>query len=198
MEPHAYKPPWADKTETAARNLLGAVLWHATPAGVTAGRIVETEAYLFHDPACHASRGKTMRNAAMFGPPGHAYVYLIYGMHHCFNVVTAPEGKGEAVLVRALEPLEGLDLMARRRGQDRFNKLCNGPGKLAAALGLTRQQDGFPLHRGTLRIQSPQGYPGWKASRLASLVTTTRIGISQAADWPLRFYLGDSDCVSFR
>lgn len=198
----ANRPPWNLKTEQAARNLLGWVLRHETPEGVVAGRIVETEAYLRHDPACHASRGKTPRNATMFGPAGHAYVYLIYGVYHCFNVVTAPEGVGEAVLVRALEPLEGLDLMAlrherlRKKSPTDSAKLCNGPGKLADALGITRDHNGLFLQEGLLQLRSPQSHPGWQESRRKRIVTATRIGIREAADWPLRFYLGDSECVS--
>ncbi len=194
-------------TKRAARMLLGAVLRHETPEGICSGRIVETEAYLRNDPACHASRGKTARNASMFGPPGHAYVYLIYGMHHCFNVVTAPTGIGEAVLIRALEPLEGIDLMRKRRNSWRRQsatkhwreqELCSGPGKLCIAMGLDKSLDGFSLANSSLQLLPPKEAPGWNPRRLRSLVTTTRIGIREAADWPLRFYLGDSDCISVR
>ena len=129
-------------TVAAAQALLGAVLWHKTDDGITAGRIVETEAYVFGDPACHASRGMTLRNAVMFGSPGKAYIYFIYGMYHCFNVVTRPKGMGEAVLIRALEPLEGIELMQQRRKKHDVRHLCNGPCKLVIALGIQRDQNG--------------------------------------------------------
>ncbi len=134
-------------TVAAAKSLVGAVLWHETAEGVTAGRIVETEAYLYNDPACHAGRGPTPRTTVMFGPPGRAYVYFIYGMYHCFNVVTQRKGVGEAVLIRALEPLEGLDLMMRRRHTENVRHLCNGPAKLVLALGIRKEHTGEDLRR---------------------------------------------------
>ena len=182
-------------TVSVARRLLGTVLVHETDDGPAAGRIVETEAYLRDDPACHAARGLTPRNAVMFGPPGHAYVYFIYGMYHCFNVVTARSGIGEAVLIRALEPLDGMSLMAERRGTDVLSRLCSGPGKLAMALGIHRAHNGADLRDGLLRILPPQSYP-WNRRGAGKITTTTRIGINVGADLPLRFYLEGSPFVS--
>ena len=180
----------------AAQALLGAVLWHKTEDGITAGRIVETEAYLFGDPACHASRGMTPRNAVMFGPPGRAYVYFIYGMHLCFNVVTRPKGMGEAVLIRALEPLEGVDLMRRRRKTTDERHLCNGPSKLVMALGIRRDQNGEGLQRGNLRLLTAESYPGENARNPPAIKASPRIGISAAKEWPLRFYFENNPFVS--
>ncbi len=182
-------------TTSAARALLGAVLEHRTDEGVTAGRIVETEAYLCDDPACHASRGETPRNRPMFGPPGRAYIYLIYGMHRCFNVVTGPVGTGEAVLIRALEPLVGLDLMRQRRGLEDVRNLCNGPGKLVQALGLGPDHNALRLSQGPLRLLAADSYP---VSRpvAAPIIAGPRIGISVAMDIPLRFYPAGNSWVS--
>ncbi|NLM45270.1 MAG: DNA-3-methyladenine glycosylase [Firmicutes bacterium] len=177
-------------TVEVARLLLGKILVHHSPEGLAAGRIVETEAYLAkEDPACHAARGMTRRNAPMFGPAGTAYVYLIYGVHYCFNVVTGQEGEGEAVLIRALEPLCGLDLMLARRRVKERSKLCNGPGNLCRALNITPLLNGHPLSRPPLYLAS-DGFAGFET------VTTTRVGITQAADLPLRFYIAGNPCVS--
>jgi DNA-3-methyladenine glycosylase len=182
-------------TSAAARALLGAVLEHRTSEGVTAGRIVETEAYLREDPACHAHRGETPRTRPMFGPPGRAYIYLIYGMHRCFNVVTGPPGVGEAVLIRALEPLAGLDLMRRRRGVEDIRNLCNGPGKLVQALGLGPAHNDTSLARGALRLLVADSYPGGPPAA-APLRVVPRVGISVAVDLPLRFYFEGNPWVS--
>jgi DNA-3-methyladenine glycosylase len=146
------------------------------------GRIVETEAYLGpHDPACHAAAGLTARTRTLHGPPGHAYVYFIYGMHWCFNTVTREAGHGSAVLIRALEPVSGHALMRRRRDVERDEDLTSGPARLCEALGITKDQDGVRLDRGPLRILQGDPVPD------ESVLVTPRIGIRKAADWPLRF-----------
>lgn len=162
-----------ENTLEAARGLLGSVLVHESPRGRTSGVIIETEAYLQGDPACHAYRGRTERNAAMFGPPGSAYIYFIYGMHHCFNVVTRP---GEAVLIRALDPLEGIDLMEERR---RRKPLCDGPAKLVRAMGIGPELNGHDLGH-------PPLYLHHRPNR-RKVHVSTRIGISRGRELPYRF-----------
>lgn len=167
-----------------ARALLGAVLRHETPDGVVSGRIVETEAYLGpHDPASHSAAGRTTRTWHMFGPPGTAYVYFIYGMHWCVNAVTGADGYGAAVLIRAVEPLEGIGLMRTRRPRARRDQdLVNGPGKVCAAFGIDRTLDGTSLTgAGALTIVAGDDVPDERVR------VTPRIGISKAADWALRF-----------
>lgn len=180
---------YAGDTVDVARKLLGKILVHETPDGVAAGKIVETEAYLQGDPACHASRGMTSRNRVMFGEPGHAYVYFIYGMYYCFNAVTAPAGVGEAVLIRALEPLQGIQLMRARRGRERLKDLCSGPARLVQSLGITREHNGVDLTCSQLYVCKGEASPG-------KFVTTTRIGIKEGAQMPLRFYLEGSPFIS--
>ncbi|WP_027365535.1 DNA-3-methyladenine glycosylase [Desulfotruncus alcoholivorax] len=175
-------------TVTVSRALLGCFLVHRTSEGTTAGRIVETEAYLQGDPACHAARRMTPRNKVMFGPPGHAYVYFTYGMHYCFNVVSQSEGVGEAVLIRALEPVHNIKLMQQRRGRERLMDLCSGPAKLTRAMGIGIEQNCVDLTTGDLYLCA--GDAG------SAIITTTRIGIREGTDLPLRFYLQDSRYVS--
>jgi DNA-3-methyladenine glycosylase len=178
-------------TLEVARALLGQVLVHATEEGVTAGVIVETEAYLWGDPANHASRGKTARNAAMFGPPGIAYVYQVH-THYCLNAVTAPEGIGEAVLIRALEPIEGMKLMQQRRGLSEVRLLAAGPGRLTQAMGVTLEQNFCPLYEGRLLIVRGASVPAERVTQ------TTRVGIRQWKEKPWRFYVTDNPFVSRR
>ena len=181
-----------------ARELLGKILVHETPAGLASGVIVETEAYVGEsDPACHAAPGPTKRNAPLYGPPGIAYVYLNYGIHYLVNAVTEPDGWPAAVLIRALEPLEGEALMRRRRARGTGKpaaafvtaSLCRGPGNLTRALGISLAQNQRDLVASPLRIEDA----GLPARRVA---TSTRIGINVGGDRPWRFYASDSPAVS--
>lgn len=159
-----------------------------------AGRIVEVEAYRGAiDPASHAYRGATPRNRVMFGPPGHAYVYFTYGMHHCLNLVCEREGSAAAVLVRALEPLAGLALARRRRGVDDWRRLMRGPGCVAQALGLTLAEDGADLVRGPLRVLAEPADRGGRR-----VLAGPRVGISAGLERPWRFWLEGHPCVSGR
>lgn len=181
-------------TELVARDLLGTVLECETPQGTAAGMIVETEAYLGeHDPACHAAVGRTHRTTPLYGAPGTAYVYFIYGMYWCVNAVTREEGLPSAVLIRALEPVAGLRLMRQRRPRARSDRdLCSGPGKLCLALGITRVHNGVSLQRGPLKIRE-----GTTVSD-AHVLVTPRVGITKAADWPLRWAIAGNPNVSRR
>ena len=171
-----------------ARDLLSCVLLH----GDTAGLIVETEAYLgLDDLAAHASRGRTERTKVLFGPPGRAYVYFIYGLHECLNVVAEEEGQPGCVLIRALEPLTGIAQMYQRRHWvGPVRGLANGPGKLTEALAITRANYGQRLDSGDLTIRAWQEKPVFKVG------VTPRIGIRECADWPLRFTWAGHSCVS--
>lgn len=181
--------------EELGRVLVGKLLVHRTSDGVVAGRIVETEAYLSsRDPASHAYRGKTARNAAMFEAPGTAYVYRIYGMHHCINVVAAPKGSAEAVLLRALVPLAGVELMRARRGREDLRELCSGPGKLVEALAIGPEHDGVSFLRGPLGLWSDGAHP----QVALEIDATRRIGITKAAELELRFVLRGSPFLSKR
>lgn len=143
------------------------------------GRIVEVEAYDQEDPASHGYRGRTARNEAMFGPPGHAYVYRSYGIHWCLNLVCGEEGRAEAVLVRALEPTARIDEQRRRRGIDDVRALCSGPGKLCQALAITREHDGLPLDADPFRLEPRDAVP--------EIVTGARIGITRATELSWRY-----------
>jgi DNA-3-methyladenine glycosylase len=154
------------------------------------GPIVEVEAYDHEDPAAHGYRGKTMRNASMFGPPGRAYVYRSYGVHWCLNFVCEEEGVASAVLIRALEPVHGIDVMRERRGLDDLRLLCAGPGRLCQALGITGEHDGLPLDEPPVELLARETEP--------DIVVGPRIGITQAADRPWRYGLAGSPFLSRR
>jgi DNA-3-methyladenine glycosylase len=179
---------YAKPTVDVARNLLGCVLTHHRSAGM----IVEVEAYLgTDDQAAHAYRGITERTRVIFGPPGRAYIYFIYGMHECLNVVAEESGRPGCVLIRALEPLTGLEQMyERRRWKGLPRGLANGPGKLTQALAITREQYGARLDRGSLSIRT------WKTPLSFETEATPRIGITHCADWPLRFVWKNHPCLS--
>jgi DNA-3-methyladenine glycosylase len=170
-----------------ARDLLGCTITH----GSTAGVIVETEAYHESEPACHAFVGLTPRTATLFGPPGRAYVYRSYGVHALLNAVAEPEGTGAAVLIRALEPLEGVDEMRRARGFERREELCSGPGKLTQALAIGLDRNGASLLDGAVRIGPPAA--PW---RNPPVIVATRVGITKAVMLPWRFCVAGSRCVS--
>jgi DNA-3-methyladenine glycosylase len=170
-----------------ARDLIGCEL----AVGETAGVIVETEAYEEADPACHAYIGRTARNEVLFGPPGIAYVYLSYGIHSLLNAVCEPEGSAAAVLIRALEPTEGIELMRSRRGREPIEDLCSGPGKLTEALGVGLELNGVPLDEPPFAISPPEG--AWARP---DVVTGPRIGITKAAELPWRYSVRGNRCVS--
>jgi DNA-3-methyladenine glycosylase len=179
-----------DDTVALARFLLGRLVVRTLPGGLAAGRIVETEAYLAGDEASHAFRGPTARNRVMFGPKGYAYVYLIYGMYHALNVSGGAQGVGEAVLIRACEPVLGLDAMRQFRGEVPERDLMRGPGRLAMALGIDRGLDGGDLcARGPLWLSCDGREP-------PECAVSTRIGISRDAHRPLRFFARGSRYVS--
>jgi DNA-3-methyladenine glycosylase len=192
---------YARPTLEVARDLLGKVLSHRTPAGLTSGRIVEVEAYIGEDdPACHAAPGPTERNAPLYGPPGIAYVYLNYGLHYLVNAVTEDEGSPAAVLIRALEPVEGLALMRHRRSSARWRKgkpvpndheLCRGPGNLSAALGITLALNRLPLTRRPLTIED-DGFD------VHDVAWSSRIGISVGTERLWRCALTGNPSVSGR
>ena len=176
---------FARSVHEVAPELIGATLLVDGVGGV----IVEVEAYDQEDPASHGFRGRTARNAAMFGPPGHAYVYRSYGIHWCVNLVCDVEERAEAVLLRALEPTHGLDTMRERRGGvEDVRNLCSGPGKLCQALAITGEHDGLPLDRPPFELRARRATP--------EIVTGPRIGITQAVELPWRYALAGSRFLS--
>jgi DNA-3-methyladenine glycosylase len=178
---------YARSVHDVARDLIGCVVRH----GETAGRIVETESYHMDEPASHAYAGVTKRTSTLFGPPGNAYVYFSYGIHSLLNAVAEEEGVGAAALIRALEPVDGIELMKERRGVARDEDLCNGPGKLTQALDIGLSLNGSSLLDGPLEVLTRE--PG---SREPRVVIGERIGITKAADLPWRFCDADSRHVS--
>jgi DNA-3-methyladenine glycosylase len=172
---------FSQPTVDLAKALLGKYLCLGDLKGV----IVETEAYLYRDdPGCHASRGLTARNAPMFGPAGRAYVYFIYGMYHCLNIVSGKEGEGEAVLIRALEPVRGIEKMRRRRKTQKIENLCNGPGKWTQAFGITKKHNNVSLIDGPLRVFDSRKKP--------EICTSTRIGLPTGKQPELRYFIKGS------
>ena len=192
---------YARPTLDVARDLLGKILRHRTAEGTTSGRIVEVEAYIGEsDPACHAAPGRTSRNAPLYGPPGIAYVYLNYGLHYLVNAVTEPVGSPAAVLIRALEPLDGLPLMRERRSRVKWRRgkpvpadheLCRGPGNLTIALGITLSHNMAPLTRGPLAIED-------RGDHVRDIVWGPRIGIRVGTEHPWRAMVAGSRAVSAR
>ena len=179
-------------TKEVAKDLLGKVLVHRTPKGVLKGKIVEVEAYYGeNDPGSHAYKGKTPRNEIMYGLPGFAYVYFCYGNHWLLNVVTEKRGKAGAVLFRALEPLEGTEIMKENRKSKEIQNLTNGPGKLTQAFGINKKHNGLDLTKSNLFITR-----GKKEN--FEIVTTTRIGIKRGKELPLRFYIKGNKFVSVK
>lgn len=176
--PHTF---YARDVVTVSRELIGKVLVHDAPAGLTAGRIVETEAYEQSEAACHAYQKRTARNEVMYGPPGFAYIYFSYGVHWMLNLVTGPRDFAAAVLIRALEPLVGLDLMRERRAGVPRLELARGPGKLAQAIGIDASLYGADLTQGPLTVRD--------TPTLAPIVASARIGITKAVDLPWRFFV---------
>lgn len=183
------------ETLEVSKDLLGKYIVHNVADGRTMGKIVEVEAYIGpEDPACHAYKGKcTNRTKVMFGQGGHAYVYLIYGVYYCMNIVTSQESYPEAVLIRAIEPIDGLERMKKRRGTDKLLNLCSGPGKLCAAMGISKIQNGIDLCGETLYLL--------EGERISPecIVSTPRINIDYAGEgrtYPWRFIIKDSPFVS--
>jgi len=187
------RPFYEQSTIDVARQLLGKYLVRKHPDGLTVGRIVETEAYVGpEDKACHASRGRTKRTEIMFGPAGHAYVYFIYGFYHCLNIVTESKNFPAAVLIRAVEPLEGVDLMKKRRRTEKTHNLASGPGKLCQAFAIDRSLSGANVCGKLLYVEDP-GEPAPK------ILAKPRVGVDYAGKWkhkPWRFLIRGNEFVS--
>jgi DNA-3-methyladenine glycosylase len=190
---------YAPSAKVVAPALLGHWLIRKTPNGPCGGAIVETEAYLVGDPACHGAPGPTVRNRVMFGPPGHGYVYLIYGNYFCMNAVCRPAGVAEAVLIRAVEAGLAVEFMRERRPVEAARDLTSGPGKLCLALDIDRSLDGVDLcdAASPLFIARNPAVAQFRRKR-GPMTTTVRVGLTKAADLPLRFYLEGSVFVSQR
>lgn len=181
--------PNLESSLSAAPALLGWLLVHTSPEGTTSGYVVETECYNAEDAASHSFKGKTPRTEVMFGPAGYLYVYFTYGMHYCVNIVTGPEGSGQAVLIRALQPVDGLDIMRKRRGNVADTQLTNGPAKLTQAMAINKAHNGaYVLGNGEFKLLS-----GLKPHTVRQ---TTRIGITKEIDKPWRFYIAGNPYVS--
>ena len=189
---------YAPSAKIVAQRLLGHYLLRRTPDGSLAGGpIVEAEAYITGDPGCHGFIGPTPRNRAIFGPPGHAYVYLIYGFYHCFNAVCRPQHTGEAVLIRAIEATINPEWMRSNRPVEKDTALTSGPGKLCVALNIDRKLDSIDLCTSNSPVFIAENFEVQTfRRRLGPKITTTRIGLTLAADWPLRYYLAGSAFVS--
>jgi DNA-3-methyladenine glycosylase len=194
LKPH--RSFYSQPTITVARQLLGKYLVRRHPDGKTVGKIVETEAYVGpHDLACHAAKGRTARTEVMFGPPGHAYVYFIYGVYYCLNIVTEETGHASAVLIRALEPIEGIELMQRRRKTSELRNLASGPGKLCLAMSIDKSLNGADMSHGNVLYVEDRNEPPLK------ILATPRIGVDYAGKWkdkPWRFLIRGSEFVSKR
>jgi DNA-3-methyladenine glycosylase len=181
---------YARPSPVVARELLGRLLVRRVGGELLVARIVETEAYQQDDPASHSFRGPTARNEVMFGPAGFLYVYFTYGMHFCMNVVTGRPGEGSAVLLRAAEPLKGLDAMAKRRGVSAPRLLCSGPARLTQAFGVAREQNGIDV------VAGGELWLGGGREPDRAVRTGPRVGIRQAAEVPWRFWIDGSPFVS--
>lgn len=185
---------YAQPTIQVARQLLGKYLVRKHPDGKTVGKIVETEAYVGpHDLACHAAKGRTARTEVMFGPPGRAYVYFIYGVYYCLNIVTEEIGHASAVLIRALEPIEGIELMQKRRGTEKLHNLASGPGKLCLAMAIDKALNAADMCGGSILYVEDRG------EAPPRIVARPRIGVDYAGKWkdkPWRFLIRGNEFVS--